>query len=93
MLLPSVLLSDLIALMPDNWTDLMNHELMDMVSEMGLNAAKERYRWTDFSDYYLVDPYIDPPIEFINRFNQLSSKSNIILDKVVSPWIRVKYSG
>lgn len=71
LILPSVFLSDIIALIPDDYRDLLNEDLLDIISETGLYAAKERWKWLDFSDYLLVDTFIDTPIEFINKLKAI----------------------
>jgi hypothetical protein len=58
-----VLIDDLIAIIPEDWKELMDGT-MDIIAEDGLEAVKERYKWMSFDNLLLVDPN-EEPIEFL----------------------------
>ena len=54
-----ILIDDLIALIPDDWHELMDGT-MDKIAEDGLQAAMDKYKWMTFDHLLLVDPNEEP---------------------------------
>lgn len=103
MLLPSVMMSDLIAIMPQDDEFLMDDKALDKLAEEGLEYAKEHYWWEYLDDtILLIDPNINMDLVWLRTLKAIVPEDwhdvmgyheDLDFEKITDKYISLNESG